>query len=295
MKIAYCFSWQARTFDICYPYIKKNLFDCNSQDYDVFCCVEDDKDLYKINILKPKSILKLKSSEVEKIIKKDYWKFLKKWNYKDFLYTYNTNKSPIIYLQQLYKNKKVNDLRIKYEKENNIKYDIIVRIRFDMLPIHEIIINNTKNKIVISNCKVDKSNAINDMFAYWNNENINKYYSMYDNFKELTYKLSIEKNLLYKFLLFIEKLYTNFYFLLIKILSKSNITKWLWNIIWKILNITKYLYLKKYKIKNRIIIENLLYENFKNENIIFENISFIIVKNNYKYNSLIMLSLNNEK
>ena len=80
-KVAFCFSGQARTLDLCYPYIKKNLFDPlgeNGKDYDVFCCVEDDEDARKVSLLKPARVLKITSKnfdeEFGEILKLNYKK-----------------------------------------------------------------------------------------------------------------------------------------------------------------------------------------------------------------------------
>ncbi len=81
-KVAFCFSGQARSLDLCYPYIQKNLLDPlgeNKKDYDIFCCVEDDKDTHKVNLLNPTKVLKVKTENLvkkhEKIVSLNYNKF----------------------------------------------------------------------------------------------------------------------------------------------------------------------------------------------------------------------------
>ncbi len=44
---AVCFSGQAKNFELCYPYIRKNLLD-QIGSHDIFCCVEDDENADKI-------------------------------------------------------------------------------------------------------------------------------------------------------------------------------------------------------------------------------------------------------
>jgi hypothetical protein len=78
-RIAFCFSGQARTFDITYPYFKKNLFDAATEqgfEYDIFCAVEDDQDAQKIFIMNPQSYILIKSEEVERIISESHGSFI---------------------------------------------------------------------------------------------------------------------------------------------------------------------------------------------------------------------------
>ncbi len=132
-RIAFCFSWQARTLDQTYKFFKENLFDTAKEqwfDYDVFCAVEDDSDIEKINLLKPTSVEKIKSSDVEKIIESKYWDFIvntypyKYWTLWFTKYCYNS-------LQQIYKVSKSMALKNNYELNNDIKYDIVLKLRFD--------------------------------------------------------------------------------------------------------------------------------------------------------------------
>ena len=84
-RIAFCFSWQARTLDQTYLFFQKNLFDAAKEqwfDYDVFCAVEDDEDADKVKLLNPTKIEKIKSGDVEKIIKKKTMKIYRGWTKK---------------------------------------------------------------------------------------------------------------------------------------------------------------------------------------------------------------------
>ena len=70
-RIAFCFSWQARTLDQTYLFFQRNLFDAAKEqwfDYDIFCAVEDDEDVKKVDLLNPTKVEKIKSSKVRKII-----------------------------------------------------------------------------------------------------------------------------------------------------------------------------------------------------------------------------------
>ena len=78
-RIAFCFSWQARTLDQTYLFFQKNLFDAAKEqwfDYDVFCAVEDDEDVDKVNLLNPTKVEKIKSNDIERIILNKYKNFI---------------------------------------------------------------------------------------------------------------------------------------------------------------------------------------------------------------------------
>lgn len=130
LRIAFCFSGQARTLDQTYQFFQKNLFDAAKEqwfDYDVFCAVEDDDDVDKVNLLNPTKVEKIKSSEVEKKIKYNVNsdKNLKYFDcdYAKFL--------PYVTQQQWYKVERSFILKDNYKKAKNISYDIVFRLRFD--------------------------------------------------------------------------------------------------------------------------------------------------------------------
>lgn len=132
-RIAFCFSWQARTLDQTYKMFQSNLFDAAKKqwfEYDVFCAVEDDKDVDKIKLLHPTTTIKIKSADVEKLIDEKYGNFIKNvfpykyWALWYTKYCYNS-------LQQIYKISKSMELKNKYEFDNKLNYDIVLKLRFD--------------------------------------------------------------------------------------------------------------------------------------------------------------------
>jgi len=189
-RIAFCFSWQARTLDFTYQYFENKLFKPAEEqwfDYDIFCAVEDDNDLWKVEkYLKPIKIKKIKSSEVAKDMGKKYWKFIKKNQWKTFFY-YNSIRYPIVnWLQQWYKIYESNKLKSEYEKEQWFEYDIVVRLRFDTIFINKLnfnkILEDIKSWIVI-NKDWNDINKICDHFAFWKSDDMNKYSELFNNFK----------------------------------------------------------------------------------------------------------------
>lgn len=143
-RIAFCFSWQARTLNQTYLFFQKNLFDAAKEqwfDYDIFCAVEDDEDVDKVKLLNPVKIEKIKSSEVEKKMQFDINndKNLKYFDcdYARFL--------PWAVQQQWYKIEKSFIIKDDYKKEKNLKYDIVFRLRFDVYFTSKINYNSVLN------------------------------------------------------------------------------------------------------------------------------------------------------
>ena len=153
-RIAFCFSWQARTLDQTYLFFQRNLIDAAKEqwfDYDVFCAVEDDEDVDKVNYLHPTKVEKIKSREVRKIIDEKYGDFIKtafKTRYKWAFYSYE---SVVNALQQLFKK------QISVNMVNSETYDIIVMLRFDILFINKWNFKNIMEELRDSNCVICNS------------------------------------------------------------------------------------------------------------------------------------------
>ena len=136
-KIAFCFSWQARTLDQTYPLLKKNLFDIAKKqwfNFDIFCAVEDDADAEKVQLLHPLKIEKIKSNDVAKLIQKKYPHLNLLYQNYYILYQHETTllqKSLINYLQQYYKVQRAIELKSRVESTQGFKYVLVIRLRFD--------------------------------------------------------------------------------------------------------------------------------------------------------------------
>ncbi len=192
-RIAFCFSWQSRTLDQTYLFFKRNLFDSAKEqwfDYDVFCTVEDDEDVNKVNLLNPTNIEKIKSSEVEKIIKEKYWNFIDNEMYK---YWYFTHTWIYSLLQQIYKVQR-NILMVK-----NNHYDLILRLRFDTIFLNKLNYNSicekTKKWWIICNIAhvsgmmgniahkfLFSYHEISDLYFMWWND-MRKFENIFDSFQ----------------------------------------------------------------------------------------------------------------
>jgi hypothetical protein len=116
MKIALCLSGLARTFKKCYQsYIDNiiNLYDC-----DVFVFVSKDANSSDMDLIKPtKKVILEKNPSLDE---KNYVKYIsKKYTIQGFL-------------QQFWKIEQCHNLMLEYGKQNNIKYDWVIRSRPDI-------------------------------------------------------------------------------------------------------------------------------------------------------------------
>ncbi len=212
---AICFSGQVRKFELCYPYIKKNLLD-NLGSYDIFCCAEDDSDFEKIKILNPVKTKKVRSSEVDKVIKPKI-KFLNKHNYKSYILPQSPRFNFRNILQQLFKINGAYELLEDYTKEKKVSYKYFIRIRFDFLPLDKINPSNfkIKNMEVITpdiNC-IKPRTQINDMFCITRDQDTFKTYcSLYESFEDAVQKVGVDFSLKQKLYFSFEKKYSDFFF-----------------------------------------------------------------------------------
>lgn len=224
-KIAICISGYLRTFEECYPSILKNIIQDN--DVDIFIHTYNKIgnssgwrhpiDLSEdININFLETIPNIKMIEIENWdnIKYKFDKFKK-------IQPNITNINVIATI--FYKIFMCNQLRKKYEVENNIKYDLIIRMRGDQIFEKKLNLDFPENKILINSypwgdedyvhhfisddCGIEDGRNelewINDRFAAGNSENIDKLCDLYNNFKELieNEKYVELEHILYKHLL----------------------------------------------------------------------------------------------
>ena len=198
-RIAFCFSWQARTLEQTYLFFQENLFDVAKEQgfsYDVFCAVEDDEDIDKVNLLNPTKVEKIKSSEVKEIIENKYWWFIKsafKTKYKWVCHPRKVYDWAVNYLQQVYKICKSIKLC-----GNIDDYDIIIRLRFDVIFINKLnfstIYESLKNWNNIICNDFDEVNfiakfcrstqEIQDLFFIWNSKSMKCFWDLFDNFEQ---------------------------------------------------------------------------------------------------------------
>lgn len=140
LKLAVCFFGHLRTFEKCAPSLKENLL--NKYDCDLFMHTWS-----KLNHNTPtwhSNEFKMNNTNIDDIIK-TYGKFKKieieeqkpqDWGCAHFLVNYDSVQTSIsIYgmSAMFYSMRKVNQLRIDYEKQQKIQYDYVIFLRPDIL------------------------------------------------------------------------------------------------------------------------------------------------------------------
>ena len=280
--VALCFSGQVKNLELCYPYIKKNLLDYLGS-YDIFCCAEDDSNVKKIKILKPKKSVKVKSSEVDKIIKAEL-KELRKQNYKTSIFPESFRFNPRNTYQQLYKISQSFEILEKYMKEENVSYKYFIRIRFDFLPLDVIKLasfNLKKKEVVVPDIKIPHpKDLFNDMvYMAKDFDTFKSCCSLYQNFrKTIEQELSIKPTLIQKLYFFLEKNYLYFFLFLFKKLNKNQ--RRFPRVFFGFALLLPKRFYKEFKAKNRYGTEKVFFYYLKSEKISIKKkkIDFVIVR-----------------
>ena len=194
MKIAICISGQPRHYEIGYVSLKKAILD--KYDCDIFIHTWwDDKEgvydrsgfadrrevnenpIYKdipegINSLyKPKSFI----HEPQK-----------PFNLNDKGFELSAFITPFMLYSQKYSIKQANDLKSEYEKQNEIEYEWVIRMRFDLdLDLMRLDLSKYDSKYIYINAgvyqvKTDTNYGIDDCLAIGSSKNIDVYSNLYE-------------------------------------------------------------------------------------------------------------------
>lgn len=276
---AICFSGQVKYFELCYPYIKKNLLE-NFKSYDVFCCAEDDENINKINLLNPAKVEKVKSAEVDNKIK-SILKQLRRQNYVKFFFPESSRFNLRNVYQQMYKIEGAFKLLENYMAEKNVSYKYFIRIRFDFLPLDPINLssfNITKNEIIVQNMnKGPEKDQINDMFCITSDFNTFKSYcSIYSTFPKIVLeKIPFKPSKIQKIYFFFEKKYVYFLFFFLELFPQKPFRDLL-----GILLIFPKKFYRNFKAKFRGSMERALFHHLKEKNLRIreEKINFVILR-----------------
>lgn len=202
MKVAFCFSGQPRDVKNTLENIKQSW--ATDQDVDFFFhswwgqnnvpfrddapsdVYTDDLFDYVIETLNPVDYL------IEKPIEfKNQYRDSIHWP----CYNPRFNQNPSQNIQsQFYSNMKSNQLRLKFEEQNNLKYDAVVKCRFDYLFTKKYKVKDFDlSKLNIKNDCKHTEYAINDHVAVSNGYNMNLYCNLFDNLEKY-YNMGIEFN-----------------------------------------------------------------------------------------------------
>lgn len=124
MRTAFCFSGELRSLDMAFPKIERHILS-RFPDCDFFVYTwNDDPDLSKMTIFE-------NDPRTKTILTEDRITYDEK--------NYNSRKRPEVFIQgmlrQLHCLKRCNDIKKEYENIHNFKYDCVVRMRPDLLPL----------------------------------------------------------------------------------------------------------------------------------------------------------------
>lgn len=206
-KVAVLFSGQVRNFQECYPYIKKRIL-AHIDNYDIFFQISktEKAKLDFIKTLNPKKI-----SFSDEVIDKKFIELKKNLKNK-FIYAGGIKKFSFEgWIHQLKKLKTVNQMRKNYELSNNFKYDLIIRIRTDFIPLDDIYlkdINISKYECIIPKPGrivyklFNKKESVNDMFAILTPYSADVYLNQIDEIEKIFSFLKPKKKALPLILLF---------------------------------------------------------------------------------------------
>lgn len=171
MRIALCISGQPKFYEKSYKYLLKNIIS-NFEHVDIFLHAwKGESDNEQNNILKlynPKKYL----FEKEKLHILNY--------------PFKQSKSfPNNVFSMFYSIKKSNQLKEKYEKENNFKYDWVFRLRFDFAInkfFNEEVLRELNNNLIYLNNFEEYDNPhCADCFGFSGSHQMNVYSNTYDN------------------------------------------------------------------------------------------------------------------
>ena len=170
MKTAVCFSGQGRSLEYTHENIQNYLVN-KLGDVDTFFNVCEDANSHKIEKYFNPTVLNIEPDEL--VDEKDY----------NFYNNIRGTKSQ--YLMMLKSRKKVNELRLQYEKDNSIEYDYVVSSRMDVKyfnPLEDL------EKLDSDYIQVPdfhgfscvQGNGYNDRFAIGNSKNMTVYFDLFD-------------------------------------------------------------------------------------------------------------------
>lgn len=172
MKVAICFSGQLRSFDLVKNSLKENLL--SQHDCDVFCHFWNRYDGIKYeNYYNPNCEHEYGVYGKYKI--EDIIDFLKP---KSLCFEYpsiNQNMKSMFYSI-----KKSNKLKSDYEKNNNFKYDVVIRARYDLFYNKKIELKDVNDKELYAFNRFG-SVYVNDWFFYSSSPIMDTVTSIYEN------------------------------------------------------------------------------------------------------------------
>jgi hypothetical protein len=224
MRIAICFSGTLRQFKSCYASFKTNIVDSNSCEIDIFVStwkskirhfkkhvndeggIDEMKSLYKpvsVNIEKydhERRLQLYQETQMQKFQSKAQEHHKCKGKHRKDKCRFCGSNNIHNQIGQLYNIWKANELKKQFEYENNFKYDLVVRTRFD-----NYFFNSLTDSLVeqVSNGSIwipygfddlpEYGGGVNDQFAIGTSESMDIYSSMYTNMYDYCMKYALSE------------------------------------------------------------------------------------------------------
>jgi hypothetical protein len=172
MKVAVLLSGKFRNSYEEYKSIKKNLIDKYNADIFINYIYDNTIDINPIeliNLYNPKNIqfTQLPNTVIDMV---------------DTVSNYSKadESNTLSIFSMWYGIKKTNELKVNYELENNFKYDVVIRARFDTEILNKVELKLVQNSIFIP-IGSDHRGGYNDLFAYGSSNTMDYYCSTFDN------------------------------------------------------------------------------------------------------------------
>lgn len=184
MKTCLLISGLPRQVQSCFDNINKNIILPNNPDVFIHTWSEDNKiNDYIIDTYKPiRHIFEPRKKFVNDNLDLNYM-------LSTYAHAYDRNRFIDMLYSSWYSNLKVNNLKEEYRLENNIKYDYVIKIRFDVVYNRPLIVSNYDSNQLNVNVRYDlPSKMTDDRIAFASNDIMNLYCGGFTMF-EFIYKL----------------------------------------------------------------------------------------------------------
>lgn len=200
MKVAICISGHLRNIVTTFPSVRKNILDKIEGEYDIFLSTWNEYGFWTIDDNKGVSNHNMKLDNPEQF--KDFIPNLRSYeieNLKDKADTFHEKADTILKKNQnnirwgrkqnivgmYYKIWRCNELCKKYSEENNIDYDIVLRIRPDLYINNYPLESVCKNDILYTH---SNDNLLSDLIFYGSSDTMDKISNIYIDLEDICEK-----------------------------------------------------------------------------------------------------------
>jgi hypothetical protein len=185
MKTCLLLSGQIRDAEKWFPSIKKNLLDVYNPDVFISTWSNDPIVENETSILRLIELYNPADIEIENFEEVSDEK-LRSLMDKSFRTPPETK--PLNVFSMYYKIMKANELKNKFEIENNISYDVVIRCRMDLNFIEQCPVLETTDDILYIPAGWDFYGGCNDLFAIGNKKTMDYYSSVFNNLEKIIHE-----------------------------------------------------------------------------------------------------------